>query len=240
MYPLNPGGLKATLAFSIFAFISYSGSAFAQAKRDADSAYDSTNNRYLVVWEEADGSNTNILGRFYNPNGSLASGDLGEPRLISDPRPTQGCFYGAFDEHNGDITTPTSCPSNKNPAVAYNNGQFIIVWEVHGEASAPSSAPDNQFINIFAQVIDANTREPLPGWGEGILISKVFIAANNAESSCGDRHACNDEQIQAWSKSINPDVAPRIGGQGFVVTWQTNKDFIGCADSDRRSPGTNR
>ncbi|MDL1870600.1 LamG domain-containing protein [Deltaproteobacteria bacterium PRO3] len=225
------GLFKVLFAFIVFSAILPMGAALAQGKRDPDAAYDPVNNRYLMVWEESDGANTNILAQFRNPDGSVGAG---APTLISVPRPTQGCFYGQFDSHNGDITTPTDCPGNKNPSVAFNNGQYIVVWEVHGTAGAPSSAPDNQFINLFAKVIDANTLNPLSGWEEGILISKVFIAANNAESRCGDRHACNDSQIQAWSKSINPDVAPRVGGQGFVVTWQTNKDFIGCADADRR------
>lgn len=225
------GLFKVLFAFIVFSAILPMGAALAQGKRDPDAAYDPVNNRYLMVWEESDGANTNILAQFRNPDGSVGAG---APTLISVPRPTQGCFYGQFDSQNGDITTPTDCPGNKNPSVAFNNGQYIVVWEVHGTAGAPSSAPDNQFINLFAKVIDANTLNPLSGWEEGILISKVFIAANNAESRCGDRHACNDSQIQAWSKSINPDVAPRVGGQGFVVTWQTNKDFIGCADADRR------
>lgn len=215
----------------MFSVVFYSVEAFAQGKREPDAAYDPVHNRYLMVWEESEGGNTNILAQFRNPDGSAIAG---APTIISVPRPTQGCFYGQFDDQNGDITTPTDCPENKNPSVAFNNGQFIVVWEVHGTSASPGSSPDNQFINIFAKVIDANSLNPIAGWEEGILISKVFIAANNAESSCGDRHACNDGQIQAWSKSINPDVAPRVGGQGFVVTWQTNKDFIGCADADRR------
>lgn len=225
------GLYKILFAFIVFTVFLPAGEAFAQGKRDPDAAYDPVNNRYLMVWEESDGANTNIFAQFRNPDGSVGAGT---PTLISVPRTTQGCFYGQFDTQNGDITTPTDCPANKNPSVAFNNGQYIVVWEVHGTAGAPASTPDNQFINIFAKVINATTLAPLSGWEEGILISKVFIAANNAESSCGDRHACNDGQIQAWSKSINPDVAPRVGGQGFVVTWQTNKDFIGCADADRR------
>lgn len=209
----------------------FSVTAFGQVKRSPDSAFDGDRNRYLMVWEEADGGGTVIKAQFRNPDGSVGSGS---PVLISDPRSTQGCFYGQFDEQNGDITTPSDCDENKNPTVSYNNGKYLVAWEVHGTAAAPSSSPDNQFINIFAQIIDAQTLDPLPGWEEGILISKVFIAANNAESRCGDRHACNDSQIQAWSKSKNPDVSPQLDGQGFIVTWQTNKDFIGCADSERR------
>src|SRR4029453_18000470 len=63
---------------------------------------------------------------------------------------------------------------------------------------------------------------------EGIMISKVWPASNVSTP------AVSDGQIQAWGRSINPDVAPKLGGDGFVVTWQTNKDFIGCVDPNRR------
>lgn len=227
--------MKAKVQFFLLSlsFILLARGAFAQvAGINPDIAFDTANNRYLVVFEQDTlPGNSEIFAQFRNHDGSLVAGD---PVRISDPRPTQGCFYVQFDEQNGDITTPIACPQNKNPSVAYNNGQFLIAWEVHGVAAMPITSPDNQFVNIFAQIVDAATLNPLPGWEEGILISKIFIAANNAESRCGDKHACNDSQIQAWSQSLNPDVAPRLGAGGFVVTWQTNRDFIGCADPSRR------
>jgi len=218
------------LAISLFLL---SGSVWGQQSgRVPATAFDSSNNRYLMVWEEdSGGGKIQIMGKFLNSDGTDFDTNVHQ---LSPDRPTQGCFYGNFDSDNGAITTPTNCPDNLNPAIAYNNGQYLITWEVHGSASSPGSAPSNQFKNIFARIVDAGTLNALPGWDEGILISKVFIAANNANEGGNGKDACNDGEIQAWSQSINPDVAPRINGGGFVVTWQTNKDFIGCANAQRR------
>lgn len=199
--------------------------------RSPATAFDPLNNRYLMVWHDAEGSGTAIKGKFVNPDGS----DAGSVEILSPPRPTQGCFYGNFDADNGEVSTPTDCGLNVKPSVAYNNGQFILVWEVQGQASAPSSSPENEYSNIFARILNADDLSPVSGWDEGILISKVFIAANNADACGNGKFACNDSEIQAWSQSKNAHVAPRINDGGFVVTWETNKDFIGCANRDRRA-----
>lgn len=226
--------VRCKLGLSLVAFIltCFLGTAWAQVKRDPDIAFDTTNNRYLMVWEEVAGSGTVIKGRFRNADGTVVAGS---DVILSPDRTNQGCFYQSFDTENGSVSTPTSCAFNKNPSVAFNNGQYMILWEVHGTAAVPSSAPDNEFVNVFARIVDANDlTHALPGFEEGVLISKVYLAANNSESTCGDKHVCNDGQLQAWSQAINPDVAPRLNGGGFVATWQTNKDFIGCADPARR------
>jgi len=207
------------------------GLVYAQSDRP-DIAFDNANNRYFMVWsEDLGGGDIQILGKFLNRDGT----DDGPAEFpLSPTRSTQGCFYQNFDSDNGDITTPTNCPLNSNPTVAYNDGKYLIVWEVHGTASSPASSPANQFVNIFARLVDSTNLMPSPGFEEGVLISKVFIAANNSESCGNGRFACNDSEIQAWGQSINPHVAPRINGGGFVVTWQTNKDFIGCVSEERR------
>jgi len=203
-----------------------------EAGRAPDTAFDSTNGRYLMVWEEDAGSgNVQIMGKFLNPDGTDQGAEIFQ---LSPDRATQGCFYGQFDQQNGDITTPTNCPQNSNPTVAFNDGQFLIAWEVHGTAGSPSTSPENEFINIFARIVNADDLDPITGWDEGIVISKIFIAANNSDSCGNGKFACNDSEIQAWSQSLKPHVAPRIGTGGFVVTWETNKDFIGCASADRR------
>jgi len=218
--------------FALFALFLASATCLADtAGRAPDLAFDPSGNHYLRVFEQDSSPGTKISAQFVDVTGNVVAGS---PKLISVDRPNEGCFYRDFDSQNGDITTPTDCSENKNPAVAYNNGQYMIVWEVHGNAGVPSSSPDNQFVNIFGKIVDASTLNPLPGWEEGILLSKVYIAANNPDSRCGDRHACNDSQIQAWSQSINPAVAPKIEGGGFVVTWQSNREFIGCAEAARR------
>jgi len=203
-----------------------------QVGQTPDSAYDPLNDRYLMVWSQNMGSGEfQIMGKFLNPKGSDQSP---EPIRLSPERPTQGCFYQGFDAQNGLITTPTNCPQNLNPAVAYNDGKYLIVWEVHGTAGSPFTSPENEFINTFARIVNADELDPISGWEEGIVISKIFIAANNSDSCGNGKFACNDSEIQAWSQSHKAHVAPRIGEGGFVVTWETNKDFIGCASADRR------
>jgi hypothetical protein len=194
-------------------------------------AFDSVNNRYLMVWEEDRGSGYQIKGKFLNPDGS----DAGTVQVLSPNRADQGCFYENFDSDNGPVTTPTDCPNNRKPSVAYNDGKFLITWEVAGNAEAPSTSPDNQFAVIFARMVDADDLSPLSGWGEGIMISKIYIAADRP-GGCGSSgdYLCEDDQIQAWSQSRNSHVAGRLSGTGFVVVWETNIDYIDCYSSDRR------
>jgi hypothetical protein len=224
---------KLSLFLTSLAVVFISSTALAQQVGSSpDIAFDTTNDRYLKVWEEEPGDgSTQIMGKFLNPDGSDSGSEIFR---LSPDRPTQGCFYANFDSDNGDISTPANCSRNLNPTVAYNNGQYFIAWEVHGTAGAPASAPDNQFTNIFARIVDANTLDPLPGWEEGVLVSRVYIASNNADACSNGKFACSDSEIQAWSQSQKPDVAARLQGGGFVVTWQTNRDYIGCVDPERR------
>ena len=197
-----------------------------------DVAFDPTNNRYLVVWEEETEPGVfNILGQFRDINGTA----VGSPATISSPRTAQGCFYAAFDSDNGDISTPNNCPAARNPAVAFNNGRYLVAWELQGRAEAATNYNGEQndagkdFSNIIVKVLRANDLASASGaWDEGIMISKAWTASNVSTP------AVSDGQVQAWGRSINPDVAPKLGGDGFVVTWETNKDFIGCVDPNRR------
>lgn len=198
-----------------------------------DVAYDPTNHRYLMVWEEETSpGNFSIMGQFRDQTGN----PVGAPNLISTARTTQGCFYAAFDTDNGAVSTPTNCPKAANPSVAYNNGRYLITWELKGRADharnsdASANEAGKNFSNIVAKVVSAENLTPVsPAWQEGILISRVWIASNVGTP------AANDSQVQAWAQSLNPDVAPKLGSDGFVVTWQSNKDFIGCVDPNRRN-----
>lgn len=197
-----------------------------------DVAYDSMNQRYFMVWEEETSPGIfNILGQFRDRMGA----PVGMPVLISSPRSTQGCFYASFDAENGAISTPNNCPKASNPSVSYNNGRYLVVWELKGRATVAhnSDGSDNNagknFSNIIGKVLNAENLEPIsPAWREGILISRVTIASNVVT------RVANDSQVQAWAQSLNPDVAPKLGGDGFLVTWQSDKDFIGCVDPARR------
>ncbi len=198
-----------------------------------DTAYDPMNQRYVVVWEEETSpGHFDIQAQFRDRNGS----PVGSPTTISSARTTQGCFYAAFDTDNGAISTPTNCPKASAPTVAYNNGRYLIAWELHGRADVAhnSDASNNDagknFSNIIAKVVNADNLTPAsPAWAEGIMISRVWIASNVGTP------VANDAQVQAWAQSTHPDVAPKLGADGFVVTWQSDKDFIGCVDPARRA-----
>ncbi|MFO1518583.1 MAG: LamG-like jellyroll fold domain-containing protein [bacterium] len=193
-----------------------------------DVAYDPMNNRYLAVWEEETSPGVfNIMGQFRDAAGN----PVGSPTQISAPRTNQGCFYANFDSDNGAISTPglDRCQHAANPAVAYNNGKYLIAWELGGTADFPADGPGKNFTNIIAKIVNASDLAPVsPDWEEGIMISRVWIASNVGTP------VANDGQVQAWAKSTNPDVAPKQGGNGFVVTFQSDKDFIGCVDANRR------
>lgn len=198
-----------------------------------DVAYDPVNQKYLVVWEEETSpGNFSIMGQFRDRNGM----PMGSPTNFSPARTTQGCFYASFDTDNGAVSTPGNCPKAANPAVAYNNGRFLIAWELKGRgdharnSDGSANEEGKNFSNIIAKVVNATNLTPVsPAWAEGILISRVWISSNVGTP------VANDSQVQAWAKSINPDVSPKLGGDGFVVTWESDKDFIGCVDSARRA-----
>lgn len=199
-----------------------------------DVAYDSVNQRYLMVWEEETSPGVfNIMGQFRDREGR----PVGTAALISSARTTHGCFFANFDTENGAITTPRNCPKASNPSVAYNNGRYIIVWELKGRAEiahnldGTNNDSGKNFSNIIGKVVNAENLQPAtPAWSEGLLISSASIASNVRRV-----RATNDSQIQAWSQSLNPDVAPKVGGDGFVVTWQTDRDFIRLISPDRRA-----
>ncbi len=223
---------KKIILFWVLCTWGMGGQAWAYDSRGPALAYDSYEKQFLMVWEQGDAQQgSQIMGKLLNEDGSDKTS--AELRLSPD-RPQQGCFYQGFDEDNGAITTPKHCNNNLNPAVAYNDGHYLLVWEVQGRADFPASEADKKFSSIFARLIDAKTLTPLPGWEEGILISKIYLASTHAEECQSGKFACQDSDIQAWSRAIHPHVAPRLQGGGFVVTWETNKDFIGCANPSYR------
>lgn len=197
-------------------------------------AYDSQNQRYLMVWEEVVGDASTIKGKLLDKNGADLDGEI---HVLTPERSVQGCFYENFSRDFPGLTEPVRCPRNSNPAVAYNNGTFLLVWENAGEADFPEEAShgENEFSGIFARLLNADNLQAIGNLGEeGVLVSKVQIAANNAVQCPSGNYVCSNNEIQAWGQAANPHVAPRLGSDGFIVTWETNKDYIGCANPERR------
>lgn len=218
-----------------FFFFLFSTSLHAQESGVTPSvAYDTVNQRYLTVWEEVIGDASVIKGKFLNRSGSDLDSQV---YTLTPQRPTEGCFYQNFSRDNSGISEPTNCSRNSNPAVAYNNGTYLLVWEVATEAEFPVSAAnqENISVGVFARMLSADTLEATGSLGEeGLLISKVQVAANNAVQCENGNFVCSDSEIQAWGKNTKPHVAPLVSGDGFVTTWQSDKDFIGCANPERR------
>lgn len=205
--------------------------AFAQINLGSDFlhpsvAYDTQNQKYLVVYEKKDSATSSkIYGRLYNRDSS----PQGEELLISTDRPTEGCFYKDFDAQSGDITVPQNCDVNARPSVAYNEGQFLVVWESRGIAPQNLDAPNNQFSNLIGKLLNANSLNPVSDiWDEGILLGAVSIASTSNE------RAISDDMVQAWGLYENPAVSARSGAKGFLLSFESNRRFIGCDDPSRR------
>jgi len=108
-------------------------------------AYNSQNQKYLVVWHGEDGTSSSplgsfeIYGQFLNNNANEIDGN---DFKISDMGPAGNANYNAF-----------------SPVVAYNStdNEFLIVW--YGEDDRGGRVPDE--FEVYAQRINADTGDLL-------------------------------------------------------------------------------
>jgi len=211
-------------------------------------AYDPDHRRYLVVWDQEGPSGAkNIYGQLIPVEGA----PIGSPQLLSAPRTTQGCFYQSFadnvhatDSYWSRVSIPglDRCNVAQNPSVAFNNGHFLVTWEL---ASSTSSAANVRFSGIIAKLIDANDMNlravstPDGNWDEGILISgspgiRVEWEAERALLPATPGMTFIPDSAVYWALHTRPRVAPKADGDGFLVAWETNQDFNYC-EADRRA-----
>jgi len=205
-------------------------------------AYDPDHHRYLVVWDQEEaGGAKNVYGQLVPVDGA----PLGTPQLLSTVRMTEHCFASRFadvvhsDPQWARVTIPTTCNVAQNPSVAYNNGHFLVTWEL----GTPNTTPANsRFSGIIAKLIDANATNLAvvsPNWEEGILISGSpgpivsWEAERAMYSTTPPRTIVQDSDI-FWTLHTRPRVAPNMDGDGFLVTWETDTDFNYC-EADRRA-----
>ena len=102
---------------------------------DPNVAFDSTNNRFCVVWEDARSgtSNFNIYGKLYSTDGT----QIGSEKTISGATDNQGEPWVVFDSINN---------------------HYMIVWE---EGETPSNGPFDIWVGLF----DSNLNLIGPGPG---------------------------------------------------------------------------
>lgn len=112
---------KSGSTFSLGSVIDVCSATSVQA--DANVEYDSVNNRFLVVWEDArlGTSNYNIYGKLYDTNGNQIGGE----KTISSATYSQCEPWVAFD------------PINK---------RYMIVWE---EGETPDNGPFDIYMGLF-------------------------------------------------------------------------------------------
>jgi hypothetical protein len=139
-------------------------------------AYDPTGNHFLVLWTEANGGTTEIVGRFVGADGSLPAASFsitpdtttagqGFPVVAFDTNSNRFLVVWT-DDRNGNpdilgqlLTTGgalfgppfpiTAAPGEQTrPAVAFNTAtnQFLVIWEDHRAANG----------NIFGQLVNAS------------------------------------------------------------------------------------
>ncbi|MDO8526161.1 MAG: LamG-like jellyroll fold domain-containing protein [Deltaproteobacteria bacterium] len=190
-------------------------------------AYDPDNRNYIIVWSQDDGADgINIYARLVaGANGSTVRV---ANKKISVDRGTDACLASVLNDQfrQRGITPPDAqrCKTNVDPAVAYNNGHFLITWTKRGAAPAPQG---ESFSVILGQMVTAATLEAMSGWEKGIMLSSLRIT-----SSDSNQRARNDSEIMAWSKNEHSALAPYTGsGRGtgsFALVWDATNDFTTC------------
>ncbi|MBF0491210.1 MAG: fibronectin type III domain-containing protein [Deltaproteobacteria bacterium] len=143
---------------------------------------------------------------------------------------------------------------------AYNAHYITEMRDGHSVLVRTDEAPTvneegKVFSNIIAKMVNADDSlspaNPMGhdnNWDEGILISQFNVSVNqdyvyNATTRHWDAFnpaTATDMDVQAWWVSKNPKVAAltHAGASdptGFVVTWDSNREFTDCREPIRRA-----
>ena len=190
-------------------------------------AYDSSNQRYLVVWQDyRGGSNYDIYGQVVNASGTL---------------------YGTASDTNFVISNATD--NQAAPAVAYDseNHRFLVVWE---------DLRNGSNIDVYGQLVDAagtlygtdsdenfaiaskDTNESKPSlaydsvnhrflvaWWDYVtawdIYGQLVTAAGTLYGTASDE---NFVISNATGSQAYPAVAFDAGNQRFLVAWSDNRN----------------
>lgn len=158
-------------------------------------AYDGTNQRFLVVWQELrSGTSYDIYGQLVNANGTLNGSNF----VISDAE-----FYQYY------------------PKVAYDNAnqRFLVVWE---------DIRSNDTFDIYGQLVNA----------DGTLNGSNFVisnAPNNQRNPSVAYDSVNQRFLVAWADTrggISYDIYAQLvnangtlSGSNFVISEATNAQY---------------
>ncbi len=191
---------------------------------NSDTAFNPSEDTYVVVWDEpTEAGASNIYAKVLREDGTFSV----DRTLISNIRTREGCLFPNFATTTG-LSPPTECNRHENPAVAYANGKFLIVWVSEMKAVHPTNAPVSV---ILGKMVDASTLAPIsPQWNEGLLLSKIQFG-----STLTDRIPATDNEVMSWSLHTSPSVAAFGNQETFLVVWETNKDYIGCVTPANRT-----
>lgn len=207
-----------------------------------DVAYDSVNQKYLVIWE--DGTEDDIEGVLLNPDGTMGSsfnisqGDVNDPRqrpaVASYAHAVNGTYLVAYmrglaGNHNiyaqlvgvdgtvtgGEIPVSTRSNDQDDPDLAVNptNGDFLVVWE------DGYTDPDS----IFSRIVDWSGTMQSP-----MVVSSTTVPRYNPAVAFDPGAGADGEWLVVFERDANGD--SQIGGRRVGVDGSATGDGIRICD----------
>lgn len=190
---------------------------YASAKYSPDLAYDSSNNRFLAVWQDQRNGNADIYGRLINGNGTV---------------------YGDSDF----LIHTTQSTNQTSPNVAYDstNSRFLVVWtdrrdgesDVYGRlVNADGTLFGTEDILMHLDIstqsspsvaFDSTNNRFLVVWGDtrddpvGDVYGRLVNADGTLYGGNGTEFKININNVQTQS---SPAVAFNSNNNRFLVAW---------------------
>lgn len=234
------------------AFTTY-GTVAAEGNTEPELAYDSVNNRYLLVYEKLTGLNYNIYGQLVNSDGTLSGNEFviannarneNDPVVSFDPATRRYLvawrfnsvlgddIYGQIVNVDGTMNGGNFAICNNNetqlsPAVCYDsaNDRFDVVWyDSRGVAQSIYGQIVNSDGTLFGTASDVN-----------FVISDAGTNVNNPSVSFD---IANGRFLAVWQDERNgvSDIYGQImNADGTNFGTATNVNFAVCNDINLQS-----